>query len=73
MPSTYRLNLSAGLPMKLNSIARIAVERDCGRLEWACLNWNEPSIAFYKSQGARPLSEWTTYRVTGEDLKALAG
>jgi GNAT superfamily N-acetyltransferase len=54
-------------------IAATAVERNCGRLEWACLNWNEPSIAFYKSQGARPLSEWTTYRVTGEKLKALAG
>jgi GNAT superfamily N-acetyltransferase len=53
-------------------MAKIAVERDCGRLEWACLNWNEPSIAFYKSKGARPLSEWTAYRVTGEELKALA-
>jgi GNAT superfamily N-acetyltransferase len=57
----------------LKFIARLAVERDCGRLEWACLNWNEPSIAFYKSQGARPLSEWTTYRVIGEKLRALAG
>jgi GNAT superfamily N-acetyltransferase len=53
-------------------IAKIARERRCGRLEWACLNWNEPSIAFYKSQGARPLSEWTTYRVTGKDLGELA-
>jgi GNAT superfamily N-acetyltransferase len=41
----------------LSFLAKIAVERNCGRLEWACLNWNEPSIAFYKSQGARPLSE----------------
>ncbi|MDR1863840.1 MAG: GNAT family N-acetyltransferase [Treponema sp.] len=56
----------------LARIAEIAVERDCGRLEWACLNWNEPSIAFYKSQGALPLSEWTTYRVTGEALRSLA-
>jgi GNAT superfamily N-acetyltransferase len=54
-------------------IARLAAERNCGRLEWACLDWNEPSIAFYKSQGARPLSEWTCYRVTGDELKALAG
>jgi GNAT superfamily N-acetyltransferase len=53
-------------------MAKIAVDRNCGRLEWACLNWNEPSIAFYKSQGARPLSEWTTYRVTGEALGKLA-
>ncbi|MDR0624352.1 MAG: GNAT family N-acetyltransferase [Treponema sp.] len=52
--------------------AKVAAERNCGRLEWACLNWNEPSIAFYKSQGARPLSEWTTYRVTGEELGKLA-
>jgi GNAT superfamily N-acetyltransferase len=53
-------------------MAKLAVERNCGRLEWACLNWNEPSIAFYQSQGARPLSEWTTYRVAGEALKKLA-
>ncbi|AEF82917.1 GNAT family N-acetyltransferase [Leadbettera azotonutricia] len=53
-------------------MAKLAAERDCGRLEWACLNWNEPSIAFYKSQGAVPLSEWTTYRVTGDTLRSLA-
>jgi GNAT superfamily N-acetyltransferase len=56
----------------LRYIASLAVERNCGRLEWACLNWNEPSIAFYQSQGARPLSEWTTYRVVGEGLEKLA-
>jgi GNAT superfamily N-acetyltransferase len=54
------------------SVAKIAVQRDCGRLEWACLNWNKPSIDFYLSQGARPLSQWTSYRITGEKLKALA-
>jgi GNAT superfamily N-acetyltransferase len=53
-------------------LAKTAVERNCGRLEWACLNWNEPSIQFYKSQGARPLDEWTTYRITGEGIKKLA-
>ena len=53
-------------------LAKIAVERKCGRLEWACLNWNKPSIEFYKSQGARPLDEWTTYRITGEEIKKLA-
>jgi GNAT superfamily N-acetyltransferase len=53
-------------------MAKIAVDRDCGRLEWACLNWNKPSIAFYQSQGARPLSEWTSYRLMGEELKCLA-
>jgi GNAT superfamily N-acetyltransferase len=56
----------------LTFMAKIALERNCGRLEWACLNWNEPSIAFYQSQGARPLSEWTTYRVVGEGLEKLA-
>jgi GNAT superfamily N-acetyltransferase len=53
-------------------LAAIAVERNCGRLEWACLNWNEPSIKFYKSRGGQPLDEWTTYRITGEALKKLA-
>ncbi|MDR2101007.1 MAG: GNAT family N-acetyltransferase [Treponema sp.] len=57
----------------LRSVARIAAEEHCGRLEWACLNWNEPSAAFYKSQGAVPLTEWTTYRVTEEKIKTLAG
>jgi GNAT superfamily N-acetyltransferase len=54
------------------SVAKIALQRNCGRLEWACLDWNTPSIAFYTAQGARPLSDWTTYRITGEKLKALA-
>jgi len=53
-------------------LAKIAVERDCGRLEWLCLNWNEPSIKFYKSQGAQAMDEWSTYRVTGDGIKKLA-
>ena len=56
----------------LRQLARIALERGCGRVEWACLNWNEPSIGFYKSLGAQPMSEWTTYRLTGETLQAMA-
>lgn len=56
----------------LKRLARIAVQRGCDRLEWACLDWNEPSIAFYKSVGATALDEWTTYRVTGDALLALA-
>ena len=56
----------------LKRLARIAVQRGCGRLEWACLDLNEPSIAFYKSVGATALDEWTTYRVTGDALLALA-
>jgi len=57
----------------LAALARIAVERDCARLEWAVLDWNEPSIQFYRSLGARPMDEWTTYRLTGEALATLAG
>lgn len=56
----------------LKKLARIAVQRGCGRLEWACLDWNEPSIAFYKSLGAVPMEDWTTYRVAGDKLLALA-
>jgi GNAT superfamily N-acetyltransferase len=56
----------------LAEIARQAVERSCGRLEWAVLDWNQPSIDFYQRLGARPLDDWTTYRMTGEPLAALA-
>ena len=56
----------------LKRLAQIAVERGCGRLEWACLDWNRPSIDFYLSLGAVPMDEWTTYRVTGDTLKNLA-
>lgn len=56
----------------LKQLARIAVERGCGRLEWWCLDWNRPSIDFYLSLGAVPMDEWTTYRVTGETLQQLA-
>jgi GNAT superfamily N-acetyltransferase len=56
----------------LIALARLAVERGCGRLEWAVLNWNEPSIQFYRSLGAGPMDEWTVYRLTGEALTSLA-
>lgn len=56
----------------LKKLAQIAVERGCGRLEWWCLDWNKPSIDFYLSLGAEPMDEWTTYRVTGENLNKLA-
>lgn len=56
----------------LKKLAAIAVERGCGRLEWSCLDWNTPSIDFYRSLGAAPMDEWTVYRVTGETLKKLA-
>ncbi len=53
-------------------LAQIARERGCGRLEWACLDWNQPSIDFYRSLGAQPLDEWTGYRLTGDTLERLA-
>lgn len=53
-------------------LARLAVERKCGRLAWNCLDWNEPSIRFYKSLGAECLDEWVPYRLSGEALKSLA-
>lgn len=56
----------------LAKIAQLAVERDCGRVEWAVLDWNEPSIHFYESLGAVAMKEWTTYRLTGEPLVRLA-
>lgn len=56
----------------LAHLARLAVERGCGRLEWAVLDWNRDAIRFYESLGARPNSEWTVYRLTGEALTGLA-
>ncbi len=53
-------------------LARLAVERKCGRVEWAVLDWNAPSIGFYESLGARAMTEWTTYRLTGDAMTALA-
>ena len=52
-------------------LARLAVERQCGRFEWSVLDWNEPAIAFYRSLGAVPLSDWTVFRLTGEALNRL--
>lgn len=56
----------------IKKLASIAVERNCGRLEWWCLDWNKPSIDFYLSLGAEPMDEWTVYRITGDTLKRLA-
>lgn len=56
----------------LIKLSQITVERGCGRLEWDCLDWNEPSIAFYKSLGAVPMDGWTAYRLTGETLENLS-
>lgn len=56
----------------LKKLASIAVERGCGRLEWWCLDWNKPSIDFYRSLGAEPMSDWTVYRIAGDTLTQLA-
>ena len=56
----------------LKKLASIALERDCGRLEWWCLDWNKPSIDFYISLGAEPMLDWTTYRITRDTLKRMA-
>ena len=56
----------------LEHLARLAVDRGWGRLEWRVLDWNEPSIAFYRKLGAEPLADWTVFRVTGQALKKLA-
>lgn len=56
----------------LARLAAIAVERRCGRFEWAVLDWNSDAIRFYQALGAEPMSEWTTFRITGEALTALA-
>ncbi|MDR2596594.1 MAG: GNAT family N-acetyltransferase [Treponema sp.] len=56
----------------LSYLAKLVQDRKYGRLEWACLNWNEPSIKFYKSQGAQPLDEWTVYRISGKNIAILA-
>ena len=55
----------------IKTLAHIAVERGCGRLEWWCLDWNMPSIEFYRSLGAEAMDEWTVYRITGDTLRSL--
>jgi GNAT superfamily N-acetyltransferase len=57
----------------LKALAKLAIERGCGRLEWSVLNWNTPSIEFYKALGAAPMDEWTVYRLVDEALTRLAG
>ena len=57
----------------LQQLAKIACSRGCGRMEWWCLDWNRPSIDFYLSLDAEPMSDWTVYRLRGDTLSALAG
>jgi GNAT superfamily N-acetyltransferase len=56
----------------LVALARIARDRGCGRMEWAVLDWNEPAIQFYRKLGAKPLDEWTVFRLTGDGIERLA-
>lgn len=56
----------------LRELAKVAQARGCGRMEWAVLDWNEPALKFYKSLGARPLTEWTVHRLTPVEIDALA-
>jgi GNAT superfamily N-acetyltransferase len=56
----------------LKRLAQIAIERECGRLEWSCLDWNKPSIDFYLSLGAEPMKDWTVYRIAGDTLMNMA-
>jgi len=56
----------------LSYLARLTIERNCGRLEWWVLDWNKPAIEFYKKLGAKPMSEWTVFRLTGDNLKNIA-
>jgi GNAT superfamily N-acetyltransferase len=57
----------------MGHLARVAVARDCGRMEWAVLNWNDPAIRFYRNIGAQAMNGWTVYRLAGGALKKLAG
>ena len=53
-------------------LAKIARDRGCGRMEWAVLNWNEPAIKFYRALGAKPMDEWTVFRLTPDEIAKLA-
>jgi GNAT superfamily N-acetyltransferase len=68
-PAFRRLGVGRAL---LRDVAKVAAIRQCGRLEWAVLDWNAPAIAFYKSLGAVAMDEWTVFRVTGEAMKKMA-
>ncbi len=57
----------------LRALAKIAVDRDCGRVDWSVLNWNELAIDFYKQIGAKPMDDWTSFRLTGDALAQVAG
>lgn len=59
--------------MLLQSVAKLAVDRGCGRMEWAVLDWNEPAIRFYRDLGALPMSDWTVFRLAGDALARVAG
>lgn len=70
LPEERGLGYGKGL---IAALARTALDRGCGRLEWSCLDWNTPSIEFYKSLGARVMDEWSVYRLTVPEMEKLAG
>jgi len=57
----------------IRAVAKIAVDRDCGRLDWSVLNWNQLAIDFYKQIGAKALDDWTSFRLSGDSLAQIAG
>ena len=67
------LKLALILLFSTAALAQTAIERDCARLEWSVLDWNDPAIQFYKALGAKPMDEWTVMRVDGDTLGVLAG
>lgn len=69
LPEYRRKGLGKAL---LKELAKLAVERNCGRMEWWCLDWNQPGIDFYTKLGALPMTEWTVYRLSGRSLERLA-
>jgi GNAT superfamily N-acetyltransferase len=69
VPASRRRGVGRAL---LAHLAAIAIARDCGRMEWSVLDWNAPAIVFYERLGARPMAEWTVYRLTGDALSNLA-
>ena len=69
-PAARKHGIGFGL---LRALAKIAMDRDCGRVDWAVLNWNELAIDFYKQIGAKPMDDWRSFRLTGDALAQIAG
>ena len=68
----FRSRGMGGGSLVFRELARIALEKECGRMEWSCLNWNEPSLQFYRRLGAAQMREWVPHRLVEEDLRRIA-